>query len=365
LVDIPEQAKAIYDEVQAGKSLKEAVISVTGSEDKYFEKRDFEIASMIAEMAQAIEGLEEGFVAEPVKTILGYHVVRLDERVEVTVLPLEEVQEEIKTALLQEKRDEEVYKISQNLDESIDGGTSFESLAKGEYPLEILSIGPFDQNGLNKDGEQGLGDVADEDKKIVQDMSYELAEGEASLLQELPSGMIAAFMPKEVMPETYKSFDTVKKELAEQYIADQRHAKNFENVAKYLAELGTGGSTFQGLAREYNKGIMNYKSIGLSGEMPSPLTEEARPTIFQTSIGDYEIVNLADQFALIKVSGYNIPEITQDEAVQKTLQALANSIDKEMEDDAFLMYLRALADAEKPSINQRLLKQTYDKEPQQ
>jgi len=366
LTDSSEQAKAIYDEVQAGKTLKEAVKAVTGSEDNYFEKRDFEVASMIAEMAGAIDGLEDGLVGEPVKTMLGYHVVRLDERIESSVRPLEEVQKEIEAALLQEKHDEEVYEVSQDLDESLDGGVSFEDLAKEKiYPLEIIGIDPFDQNGLNKNGEQGLGSISGEDKTEVQNLSYELAEGEASLLQELPSGMLAAFMLEEVMLETYKPFDEVKKELADQYIADQRHTKNFESVAKYLAELGTGGSSFEGISREHNKGIMNYKSIGLAGEMPSPLTEESRPAVFQTSVGDYEIIDLADQFGLIKVSGYSVPDITQDENIQKTLQAVAGKVDKEMEDDAFLMYLRALVESEKPSVNQRLLKQVYDKEPQQ
>ncbi len=366
LVDTPEEAQAIYDEVQTGKSLKDAVKAVIGSEGKYFEKRDFKVVSMIAEMAEAVEGLENGAVAEPVQTMLGYHVVRLDERVEPTVRPLEEVQKEIEAALLQEKHDEEVYKISQDLDESLDGGTSFEDLAKEEaYPLEIKTFGPFDQKGLTQKGKQGLSAVSDADRKEVLELSYELAEGEASLLQELPSGMLAAFTLESVTFETYKPFDEVKKELAEQEVSDQRHAKNFEAVAKHLAELGTGGSTFEGIAREDNKGIMSYKSIGLSGDMPSPLTEDARPAIFQTSVGDYEIVNLADQFALIKVSGYSVPEITQDEKVQKTLQAVAENVDKEMEDDSFLMYLRALAESKKPSINERLLKQVYDKETQQ
>ena len=367
LVDTLDKAKAIHDEVQAGKSLKEAVILVTGSEDKYYEGRDFEVASMIPEMAQALEELDEGAVSPPVQTMLGYHVVKLDERVEATVLPFEKVQKEIGTALLQEKRDEEVYKVSQDFDESLDSGISFEDLTKEEtFPLEIVTIGPFDKTGLNEDGNQGLGSVAGEDNKEVRELSYELAEGETSLLQELPSGMLAAFMLKDLALETYEPFGKVKKELADQFVADQRHAQNNDNVGKYLAELGTGGSKFEGIARDNNKGIMRYKAVSLSGEMPAPMKEDSRPAIFQTAVGDYEILDLGDQLALIKISGYSVPEVTEDETVQKSLQAIAKNIDKEMEDDAFLMYLRTLVDSVKPRVNGNLLKQVYDKKsPQQ
>ncbi len=369
LVDTPEQAKSIHDEVQAGKSLKEAVVLVTGSEDKYYEERDFDVLSMIPEMAEAIDGLEEGAVTTPVKTMLGYHVVRLDRREASKVSPLEDVQKEIEEALIQEKRDEEIYKIFQEIDESLDRGISFEDLANEEiYPLTIKTIEPFDQAGLNEKGEQGLGLISEEDKKEVLEISYELAANETSLLQEIPSGMIAAFKLEKVMPETYKPFKDVKKELAEKYVSDRKHANNFEVVAKHLAELGTGGSNFEGLARENNKGIMNYKEIGLSGELPSPLNSEnadSRPAIFQTAIGGYEMIDLGDQFALIRISGYTVPEITQDDNIQKAIEAVAQNLDSEMEDDAFLMYLTTLAEQKKPSVNNRLLKQVYDKAPQQ
>ncbi len=362
LVDTLDQASAIYDKVQSGENLKDAVISVTGSDDKYFEKRNFEVASMIPEMAKAVENLKEGSVAKPIQTMLGFHIIRLDKRIAPKLLPFEEVKEEIKSELLKEKYDEEVYKISQDLDKSIDDGTSFKDLSKDkEYKLEIKTISQFDKKGLDKNGNDVLTPVANIDKKAVLELSYELEEGETSLLQELPSGMLAAFKLDSIEFETYKPFDEVKKDLTNRYVANQRHTKNFENVAKHLAELGTGGVTFDSLAQENNKGIMTYKSIRLFGKMPSPLTKDARPAIFQTKIGGYEIVDLDDQFAIIKVSGYYVPEISQDEKAQKPVKAISDEISRDMEDDTFLMYLRTLAEKRKPLINEHLLEKFYNK----
>lgn len=362
LVDTSELAQSIYDEVQNGKNLKEAVIVVTGSDEVYYESRNFEVSSMLPVMLEVIAGLKENDIEVPVQTMLGHHVIRLDKRIESQHRPFEEVKEEINKELLLEKRNEEIYEISQDLDESLDSGVSFENLVKVEdYPLEISSFGPFDETGLNKDKKDGLAAIDDEDREDVRTLSFELVEGEASLLQELPSGALVAFTLKTVEPENFKSFADVKNELAEQYISDQKHAQNREQIAKYLAEIGTGGSTFEGLSREHKKDVKSFESVGISGDMPVPLMLDMRATIFQTPIGDYEMLELEDQFALIKISGFDIPDITKDENVQETLQNIAQTIDKELEDDAFLMYLRELADREQPKVNKKLLEQTYNK----
>lgn len=364
LLDDASQANDIYDQIQSGKSFKEAVISATGSDKKYFEKRKFETFSLIPEMAKAISDLEEGGVAAPVKTMLGYHVLRLDSVTQPSILPFEKVKKEIKTALLQEKRDEQIYKIAQDFDKNLDMGISFEDMEKTKkFPVRVISIAPFDKEGQGKDDREVLKYLADEDKKSFIELSYELAgEGEVSLLQELPSGMLAALKLESKEDETYTPFQKIKKELANQFIADQKHAQNRGYVAKYLAEIGTGGIGFESISKEHNKGIMSYKAISLSGEMPDPLSPETRPAIFQTPVDGYEMLEMKDAFAIIKITGYDVPQLEQNDDAQKMMQEIANNIDKEMQDDSFLMYLRLIAQREKPTINERLLKQIYNKE---
>ncbi|MFP4097833.1 MAG: peptidyl-prolyl cis-trans isomerase [Alphaproteobacteria bacterium] len=365
LVDSAEQAQAIYEATSAGQKLKEAVIAVTGSQDAYYEQTDFEVSSMLPVIEKAVAQLQEEQIAPPVETMLGHHVIRLDKRMETRVRPFDDVRGEIRQALLQEKRDEEIYLISQELDRALDEGATFEDLANNEsFPLEITVLEPFDKNGLGKDEQNALLEIAQSDKEETLSLAFELLEGESSLLQELPSGELVAFSLEKREPETYRSYESVKQELANQFVADQKHAQNQEIVAKYLAELGTGGVTFEEIAKEKNREIKTFESIKLAGDMPEPLTPQAAPTIFQTPIGDYEMLEMEDQFALVKIIDYGTPDLDDQnikETLQDTLDEVRKTVNREMKDDAFSTYLNALATRIQPKINERLLEQTYNR----
>lgn len=360
LIDSKDQAKEIYDLVQSGKDLKEAVISVTGSSDKYIENTVLETSSMLPDLMEGIKDIEVGGVATPVNTMLGNHVVRLDKVIEPSIRPYEEVKEGIRKSLIQEKEYEEIYKVSENLDESLDSGTSFEEISKSEdIALEISSIIPFDVNALNKQGENALADFNDQDNNAIKELVFELVSGETSLLQELPSGKLAAFTLVNVEAVSYNPYEGVKDELAQQYIDDNKHVVNRDIVGKYLAEIGTGGSNFEGIAKDNKKAVQSYKGLSLSGELPAPFTAEARPAIFQAEVGGYDVIELEGQVALIKLAGYNVPEIVQSDETKQALAAISKTVNKEIGDEAFLMYVRELGDKIPTKVNRSLLDQAY------
>jgi peptidyl-prolyl cis-trans isomerase D len=59
--------------------------------------------SMVQEFEQAAFGMEPGEVSEPVRTQFGFHLIRLDDRREAGVQPLDQVHEEIQSRLAREK----------------------------------------------------------------------------------------------------------------------------------------------------------------------------------------------------------------------------------------------------------------------
>ena len=356
LVDDPEQAQKIYDITQAGKSLQEAVIEIIGSEGKYFEARSFEKNSMFPDLLKAMERIDIGDITPPVKSIMGHHVIRLDEVVPPSTRPFEEVKNSITQNVTNEKRDEKIYKISEELDEMLNDGIALEEINK-TIKIQISSIDPINRKGLGKGDERVLEIFEPGDQKIVLDLIFELQKGESSLLQELPSGKLVTFLVSEIEKEHFTPYEQVKDELAQQFINDQKHAENEIIVEKYKAEIGTGGSVFENIASDNNKKIKTIKNIALSGKLEEPLTDEYRPDIFQTDVGGYAVLEFENQFALMKVSGATIPDIT-DEANSKIAE-IQQTVDREAEDEMFLMYLRKLGKKYNVQVNRRLLEQAY------
>ncbi len=108
LVDTEEKAIEIYNEIASGKkSFEDAAkeYSSCPSKDNGGNLGDFGRGQMVPEFDTAVFEMEVGSVTEaPVKTQFGYHLIKLNSKSESKETPYEEIKEELKGALLNEKR---------------------------------------------------------------------------------------------------------------------------------------------------------------------------------------------------------------------------------------------------------------------
>jgi peptidyl-prolyl cis-trans isomerase C len=66
---------------------------------------EFGRGQMVPEFDKAVFEMEVGEItSEPVKTQFGYHLIKLNEKKDAAVTPLEEIREELKNVLLDEKK---------------------------------------------------------------------------------------------------------------------------------------------------------------------------------------------------------------------------------------------------------------------
>ena len=108
LVDSEERAKEIYAEISSGSiSFEDAAKAYSScpSKENGGNLGDFGRGQMVPEFDTAVFEMNVGEVtAEPVKTQFGYHLIKLVSKTEASVAPYEEIANEIKAALLNEKR---------------------------------------------------------------------------------------------------------------------------------------------------------------------------------------------------------------------------------------------------------------------
>ena len=108
LVDSEEKAKEIYAKIVAGEvSFEDAAreYSSCPSKESGGNLGDFGRGQMVPEFDKAVFEMEIGEItAEPVKTQFGYHLIKLVSKSESKETPFEEIRDEIKAALLSEKR---------------------------------------------------------------------------------------------------------------------------------------------------------------------------------------------------------------------------------------------------------------------
>ncbi len=356
IIQDKQQADDIYALTINGEDLKTAINAIMGEEATYIENVDFEVSRMLPALNEALDSREIGKTVPPVKTTLGYHVVKLDEILPPTTKAFKSVASEIKTELLEAQKSDHLYEIATKFDDLVNDGVAFEEIAK-EIDLSLSTIDFIDAKGLNKESKDGLETFDEASKSEILTSIFELDEEEApAIMLELGNKLIALSI-KEIQTPTFKPFEAVEIELANQFMDDQRRAENRAQMQTYLAEMSTGGSTFEGIASDNNKSVQKIAKIALSGTIQEPLDESSRPTIFKGKLGEYNVLNLEGGSALIKISGYDFPEINDENL--KEIEDIKGQLVEETKEAAILMYLQTLNKKYPTTVNRRLLDRAY------
>ncbi len=352
-----QQAKDIYELTEGGTSLKAAVIKVMGKDAAYIEGISFETSMMLPDLMKALEAREIGKISPPVKTMIGYHVVKLDNILEPSIRPFNEVKAGIKKELLEIKKSDYFYNIATDFDKMLNDEMSLGEISS-EMDIKITSIDFIDNMGLNKQGNDGLEIFDAIDKKDITTTIFEI-EGEMPSSMQDFGGKLVSFALKSKEEATFKPLEIVKAELLEQFNADMRRSENELLMQKYLAEISTGGSTLESIAADNNTKIKTISDISIAADPPNPLTPQIVPLIFKTTFGAHEVIRLDGQSALIKISGYGYSGQDDLELKNKEIENIKTRISEEGKDEAFLMYLHSLSNKYPTTVNQRLLERAY------
>ncbi len=131
MADSEAKAKAIIAAVKAGKSLEDATKEVTGSADGVIKlgtvlKKDLPAG----ELADGVFKAPEGVAPEPIKSPLGWHVVRVNKIEPGKVTPFEEVKDKIEKDLKAQQAPDLLIKMVNDLDKEMAKGGSMADAAK-------------------------------------------------------------------------------------------------------------------------------------------------------------------------------------------------------------------------------------------
>ena len=108
LVKEEKQANEILEEINNGLSFEDAAekYSECPSKDRGGDLGDFSRGSMVPEFEEAAFKAKVGETTEPVQTQFGYHIIKIVDRNEEGISPLEEVKEQVRQTVISLKQQE-------------------------------------------------------------------------------------------------------------------------------------------------------------------------------------------------------------------------------------------------------------------
>lgn len=191
-------AKAVAAEVEAGKSLEAAAqakglatstISVTSKDEL--------AGQSSADVASAVYGAATGKLVGPVKSGLGWHVLRLDSVITTPGKTLDQARAEIVNALTEENRRKAIAAFSEKVEDELDGGASLSDVAK-EMGLTLSETQPLLAGGqvYGKPGESAPPVLA----RVIPTAFAMEGEGQPQLAEVVPNQAFVIFDVAAITP---------------------------------------------------------------------------------------------------------------------------------------------------------------------
>lgn len=229
LFEDADTAEKAADKLASGTSM-EAVAKELGAINSSLKLGNVTASGVIPEAEKAIFALDKGAYSTPIQSSFGWHIFQVTNITEERTRPLAEVKDELVTYIRNERVGEEVYSLSNTLQDDLAGGASIEEAARG-VGTEVKSFGPISSKGTSPDGTEVK---LPEGYSRMLSTAFELAEGETSNLMESSGGSYYALRVDSIQPERVRALDEIKGMVVASW-KDEQKEKNLYQLASGIA----------------------------------------------------------------------------------------------------------------------------------
>ena len=224
-----EKAKEAEAALAAGKEWNEVATTIAGQDPETIDLGMMKREEMPRVLSDIAFDLPLNKPSEPVKTPLGWHILRVVKIEPPASQTFEQVKPKLEAELAHDEAADRVYQVANQVDDALAGGAPLDEAAT-KFGLKTTVIAAADVGGHDPEGKAvALPLPADQVLKLV----FATDEGQTSRVTETPDGSIFAVLVSKVTPPAVKQLAQVK----DQAIAAWQTEKQRETVAKTADEL--------------------------------------------------------------------------------------------------------------------------------
>lgn len=351
-------AQDIYKAAASGKSLKDAVKSVTEDETGFIDEQAFEKDGLVEDISNVVfqdAEAKSGKIYEPIESPLGWHVLQLVSIKEPRTKSFDEVKDGLRQELLADELADQRYDMIAQVEDMLAAGASFEEV-NNTIPVETIEFKEITSQGAMASAKHPLDQFGD-DQKIITDLAFEFYEGETSPITELSDERLAFVRVNTITPQDYKPLEEVQDDLKTRWINDQQRLNNQNSVQEILKSAIAESKTLKEIASEQNKGITALEGTDRSGSLTLPLVSKSLPIIFNSNIDDLIIFDIENGLAIGRVTSIYFPKDSDD--AEQDMSSIKDSLAKSSPNEAVNVYFEAQRDDYSVKVNPSVLKRVY------
>lgn len=192
-------------------------------------------AQLLPGLAEAAFALQPGAFSEPVKSVLGWHILSLVEIKPQSQKSLADAKSELSKELAAEKAIDSLYQVANGLEDELGGGATLEEAAK-RMNLPLRTIPAIDRSGSNaaNTSVEGL------PKGNFLDVAFSTPEGQDSQLTEAGSDGYFIVRVDTVTPPALRPLGSVKNDVIKAWKEDQQAKNAKKSVDEIIAKIKSG-----------------------------------------------------------------------------------------------------------------------------
>ncbi|NVK18099.1 MAG: SurA N-terminal domain-containing protein [Methylocystaceae bacterium] len=230
-----EEANTAIAQMKEGKAFEAVAKDVFGLEQDSLLLGDVTKEELPEELRDAVFALEKDGISEPIQSMLGWHVARVTTITESVNPEFDEVKDQLRDELAIEMAADELYAISNDVEDALGGGATIEEAAK-TAGYDLKSIAFVDAQGLDKDGKAT--EIVS-NPTILQEIFELSMNAEPSMKDDDLGGY---FMVRvDAIEETKaRSFEAVKDQAANMVLTDKKLNAAKEKADALLAAVKGG-----------------------------------------------------------------------------------------------------------------------------
>jgi len=336
MTDSEDKARKIIEAAKAGKSLEEAAKEVLGNADGVIKlgpvlKKDLPAGPL----ADGVFAAPQGIAPEPIKSALGWHVIRVNSIEPGKVTPFEQVKDKLESELKAQLAPDILIKLVTDFDRSL-GKTQSMVASAEEFNLKVRSFEGVDARGQDASGKQVvIGPAAAE----LVETAFATRESSESQLVETPKGEYFVVHTDRVTPARIPALSEVEPKVVDAWQAEERHKLADQKVKEALDKANAGGD-LGAIAKELGLELRTTKPVTrYEADTGNYLTQQATQELFKLPVGKAQSVRSAEGSVIVRPKEIQAADLAKE---KDSLDRFGKQLDTMIANDLVTQLLGAL-----------------------
>lgn len=345
-----EKAKEAQQALADGKDWREVATTIAGQDAATIDLGLLKREEMPTALGNAAFELPEDKPSEPVKTPLGWHILRVVKIEPPVTQSFEQAKPKLEADLIHQEAVDRIYKIANKVDDALAGGASIDDAA-AKFGLKTATVPAIDVTGQDPEGKPVALPVASGE---VVKLAFATNEGQTSRVTETPDGAIFALRTDKVTPSEVKPLDEVRQRAIDLWQADKRR----EITAKEATELAAAvkaGARLATVAAERGLKATTSASFTRHPEQGAAVPQALVPKLFSAKPGETVIASDATGSFVAQLEEVSRPENVSQTATTE----LSRELDAEQRADIAEEFTRALRARFPVAIHQEVVDRLF------